>query len=81
VSEKTADSVNVSEIMKVMTEHIPFTMLSPQSSDLTSLLQSKETARLPGGMPGAEETANDERDASHRVDPAPGFGGKDYCAC
>jgi hypothetical protein len=43
VPEKTADpyspsSVDVSEILKVMTEPIPFAMLSPLGSDLTSLL-------------------------------------------
>jgi hypothetical protein len=33
----------VSEILKVMTESIPFALLSPLRLDLTSLLQSKET--------------------------------------
>jgi hypothetical protein len=47
VPEKTADPfsstyVNVSEILKVMTEPFPFAMLSPLRLDLTSLLQSKE---------------------------------------
>jgi hypothetical protein len=41
VSPSFAD---ISEIMKVMTEPIPFALLSPLRSDLTSLLQSKETA-------------------------------------
>jgi hypothetical protein len=34
----------VSEILKLMTESIPFALLSPLRLDLTSLLQSKETA-------------------------------------
>jgi hypothetical protein len=34
--------VDVSEILKVMTEPFLFAMLSPLGSDLTSLLQSKE---------------------------------------
>ena len=36
--------VEVSEILKVMTESIPFALISPLRLDLTSLLQSKETA-------------------------------------
>jgi hypothetical protein len=32
----------VTEILKVITEHFPFAMLSPLGSDLTSLLQLKE---------------------------------------
>jgi hypothetical protein len=68
--EKTAGPslpsfVDVSEILKVMTEPITFAMLSPQWSDLTSLLQSKEIASATGGNVGAEEAANNERDASH----------------
>jgi hypothetical protein len=35
------------------------------SLSLRILLQSKETASATGGMSGAEETSNDERDASH----------------
>jgi hypothetical protein len=47
VPEKTAgsspsSSVDVSEILKIITEPFPFPMLSPLWSDLTSLLQSKE---------------------------------------
>jgi hypothetical protein len=54
VPEKTADpyspsSVDVSEILKVMTEPIPFAMLSPLGSNLTSLLQSKEIASATEG--------------------------------
>jgi hypothetical protein len=37
-------AAEVSEILKVMTEFIPFALLSPLRLDLTSLLQSKETA-------------------------------------
>jgi hypothetical protein len=42
-------SADVSEILKVMDEPIPFAMLSPLRLDLTSLLQSKETASATGG--------------------------------
>ena len=42
-------SANVSEILKVMTEPILFAMLIPLRLDLTSLLQSKETASATGG--------------------------------
>jgi hypothetical protein len=49
VEEKTTSppspsATEVSEILKVMTESIPFALLSPLELDLTSLLQSKETA-------------------------------------
>jgi hypothetical protein len=53
VPEKTVgpspSSIDISKIMKVMTEPIPFAMLSPIGSDLTRLLQSKETASATGG--------------------------------
>jgi hypothetical protein len=54
VPEKTAgpslpSSIDVSEILKVMTEPFPFAKLSPLGSDHTSLLQSKETASAIGG--------------------------------
>jgi predicted DNA binding CopG/RHH family protein len=45
-------SADVSEIMKVMIEPIPFALLSPLRSDLTSLLQSKETALAARGNVG-----------------------------
>jgi hypothetical protein len=48
-------AAEVSEILKVMTESIPFALLSPLRLDLTSLLQSKETA------PFAEEKAGGRR--------------------
>jgi hypothetical protein len=49
VPEKTIgppspSAAEVLEILKVMTEFIPFALLSPLSLDLTGLLQSKETA-------------------------------------
>jgi hypothetical protein len=44
-----------SEILKVMTESIPFALLSPLRLDLTSLLQSKETT------PSAKEKAEGGR--------------------
>jgi hypothetical protein len=37
-------AAEMSEILKVMTESIPLALLSPLRLDLTSLLQSKETA-------------------------------------
>ena len=46
---------DVSEILKVMTEPIPFAMLSPLRSDLTSLLQSKETASATEGNVGGQK--------------------------
>jgi hypothetical protein len=60
VPEKTMgppspSAAEVSEILKVMTESIPFALLSPLRLDLTSLLQSKETA------PSAEEKAGGRR--------------------
>jgi hypothetical protein len=59
VPEKTAcpspSSVDISEIMKVMTEPIPFTMLSLLGSDMTRLLQSKETALAIGGSAGGQK--------------------------
>ena len=62
VPEKTvgpspASSVDVSEILKVMTEPFPFAMLSPLGSDLTGLLQSKEKG-VERGLEG-KETASD----------------------
>jgi hypothetical protein len=56
VPEKTIgppspSTTEVSEILKVMNESIPFALLSPLRLDLTSLLQSKETA------PSTEEKA------------------------
>jgi hypothetical protein len=58
-------SADVSEILNVMTEPIPFAMLSPLRLDLTSLLQSKEIASATGESQVAEEMTNDERDASY----------------
>jgi hypothetical protein len=52
VGAASRSSVDVSEILKVMTEPIPFAMLSPLRLDLTSLLQSKKTASTTKGMPG-----------------------------
>jgi hypothetical protein len=44
MSPTSPSAAEVSEILKVMTESIPFALLSPLRLDLTSLLQSKETA-------------------------------------
>ena len=40
----TSPATEIAEILKVMTESIPFALISPLRLDLTSLLQSKETA-------------------------------------
>jgi hypothetical protein len=76
VPEKTIDtspysSIDVLEILKVMTEPFPFAMLSPLGSDLTSLLQSKEKGfeqssrgkgfSYRGKCQGSKEMANDGR--------------------
>jgi hypothetical protein len=60
VPEKTAcpsspSSIDVSKILKVMIEPFLFVMLSPLGSDLTSLLQSKETASATGGNAGGQK--------------------------
>jgi hypothetical protein len=44
LSPPSPSVAEVSEILKVMTESIPFALLSPLRLDLTSLLQSNETA-------------------------------------
>jgi hypothetical protein len=44
IGPPSPSAAEVSEILKVMTESIPFTLLSSLRLDLTSLLQSKETA-------------------------------------
>jgi hypothetical protein len=45
----------VSEILKVMTESIPFALLSPLRLDLTSFLQSKENASSTKGKAGGQK--------------------------
>jgi hypothetical protein len=50
-------TTKVSEILKVMTESIPFALLSPLRLDLTSLLQSKETAPSTEGEAGGRRNA------------------------
>jgi hypothetical protein len=44
LSPPSPSVAEVLEILKVITEPIPFALLSPIRLDLTSLLQSKETA-------------------------------------
>jgi hypothetical protein len=67
IGPSSPSATEVSEIMKVMTESIPFALLSPLRLDLTCLLQSKETTsaveKKMGG--GAKETEDDECDASY----------------
>src|SRR5687767_4486947 len=50
VSKQTASpsssAIEVSEILKVMTESFPFTPLSPLGLELTSLLQKRKSLRL-----------------------------------
>ena len=43
IGPPSPSATEVSKILKVMTESIPFALLSPLRLDLTSLLQSKET--------------------------------------
>jgi hypothetical protein len=45
-SPPSPSTAEVSAILNVMTESIPFALLSPLRLDLTSLLQSKETASV-----------------------------------
>jgi hypothetical protein len=56
VGPSSSSSVDVSEILKVLTEPFPFAMLSPLGSGLTSLLQSKEKGF--GQSSGGKETAS-----------------------
>ena len=55
MSPPSPSVLEVSEILKVMTESIPFALLSPLRLDLTSLLQSKEMA------PATEEKVGGRR--------------------
>jgi hypothetical protein len=55
MSPPSPPAAEMSEILKVMTESIPFALLSPLQLDLTSLLQSKETA------PTAEEKVGGQK--------------------
>ena len=52
ISAFSPSSADVSEILKVITEPIPFVVLSSLRLDLTSVLQSKETASATGGNDG-----------------------------
>jgi hypothetical protein len=56
VPEKTVgpspSSIDISKIMKVMTEPIPFAMLSPIGSDLIDYCSQRRPLQLPGGMSG-----------------------------
>jgi hypothetical protein len=47
-------AAEVSEILKVMTEHFPFALLSPLRLGLTSLLQSKQIASADEGKTGGK---------------------------
>jgi hypothetical protein len=65
IGPPSPSAAEVSEILKIMTGSIPFALLSPLRLDLSSLLQSKETAPTTEGKAGAEETVDDECDASY----------------
>jgi hypothetical protein len=52
IGPSSPSAAKVSEILKVMTEPIPFVLLRPLRLDLTSLLQSKETALAAEGKVG-----------------------------
>jgi hypothetical protein len=58
MSPTSPSIAKVSKILKVMIESIPFALLSPLRLDLTSLLQSKETASAAEEKVGS--TRNDE---------------------
>ena len=49
MSPSSSFAIEVSEILKVMTEPFPFALLSPLRLDLTSLLQSREIASAAEG--------------------------------
>jgi hypothetical protein len=85
--------VDVSEILKVMTEPFLFAMLSPLGSDLTSLLQSKEkgveqilevkeTASATGGNAGGSKKRRmmDVMEAIQKTLPS-ASAEKKCCAC
>jgi hypothetical protein len=55
MSPPSPSAAEVLKILKVMTESIPFALVSPVRLDLTSLLRSKEIA------PSAEEKAGGKR--------------------
>jgi hypothetical protein len=52
IGPPSPSATEVSEILMVMTESIPFALLSPLRLDLTSLLQSKGTATSTEGKDG-----------------------------
>jgi hypothetical protein len=51
----SSSAVEVSEILKVMTESFPFTPLSPLGLKLTSLLQKKEVSSTAEGRDGGQK--------------------------
>jgi hypothetical protein len=89
VPENTADpsspsSIDVSEIMKVMIEPIPFAMLSPLGSNITSLLQSKETASATRGNARGQKKwrmMNVMQTIEQTPPLPPASAEKNYCAC
>jgi hypothetical protein len=52
MSPSSSSAARVSEILKLMTESLPFALLSPLRLDLTSLLQPKEIASATEGKNG-----------------------------
>jgi hypothetical protein len=64
MSSPSPSAAEVSEILKVMTESIPFALLSPLRLDQTSLLQSKETASAAEKV-GGQKKRWSECDASN----------------
>jgi hypothetical protein len=56
MSPSSSYVAEVSEILKVMTEPFPFALLSPLRLDLTSLLQSRETASATEGKTGGRRS-------------------------
>jgi hypothetical protein len=56
IASPSSSAMEVSEILKVMTESFPFTPLSPLGLELTSLLQKKEIFSAADGRDGARRS-------------------------
>ena len=55
MSPSSSSAARVSEILKLMTESLPFALLNPLRLDLTSLLQPKEIASATEGKNGGQK--------------------------
>jgi hypothetical protein len=63
IASPSSSIVEVSEILKVMTESPPLKLLSPLGLELTNLLQKRKSLRLPMEKTGAEKAMYDEHTA------------------